>query len=108
MQKLSLVPDMHKAILNFHNPPKLSTLDTCPMLDWDKEPPQSGAKIGCTTGVNPGSEYGEGILRGCLVTFVVGEVIGFQMTNRHAWLMDEVTLLEKLPRLFLCVKRRIM
>jgi hypothetical protein len=42
---------------------------------------QSVAKIGRTTCVNPGSEYGEGILRGCLVNFVDGEVIGFQMTS---------------------------
>jgi Icc-related predicted phosphoesterase len=116
----SKVPDMHKAIFNFHDPPKDSTLDTCPMLDWDKDPPeqiiqggqpvmhgagsrsvrdaiekykpmlglhghihesQSVAKIGRTTCVNPGSEYGEGVLRGCLVTFVDGEVMGFQMTS---------------------------
>jgi Icc-related predicted phosphoesterase len=114
------VPDMHKAIFNFHDPPKDSTLDTCPLLDWDKDPPeqiirggqpvmhgagsksvrdaiekykpmlglhghihesQSVAKIGRTTCVNPGSEYGEGVLRGCLVTFVDGEVMGFQMTS---------------------------
>jgi Icc-related predicted phosphoesterase len=114
------VPDMHKAIFNFHDPPKDSTLDTCPLLDWDKDPPepiiqggqvvmhgagsqsvrkaietykpmlglhghihesQSVAKIGRTTCVNPGSEYGEGILRGCLVNFVDGEVVGFQMTS---------------------------
>ncbi len=42
---------------------------------------QSVAKIGRTTCVNPGSEYGEGILRGCLVNFVDGEVVGFQMTS---------------------------
>lgn len=114
------VPDMHKAIFNFHDPPKDSTLDTCPMLDWDKDPPQqiikggqpvmhgagsrsvreaiekykpmlglhghihesqSVAKIGRTTCINPGSEYGEGILRGCLVNFVDGEVVGYQMTS---------------------------
>lgn len=114
------VPDMQKAIFNFHDPPKDSTLDTCPMLDWDKDPPeqiisggqpvmhgagsvavreaiekfkpmlglhghihesQSVAKIGRTTCVNPGSEYAEGILRGCLVTFVDGEVQGYQMTS---------------------------
>jgi Icc-related predicted phosphoesterase len=34
------VPDMKKAIFNFHDPPKDSTLDTCPMLDWTKDPPQ--------------------------------------------------------------------
>ena len=114
------VPDMNKAIFNFHDPPKDSTLDTCPMLDWSKDPPQqiqqggqpvmygagsssvraaiekyqpmlglhghihesqSVAKIGRTTCVNPGSEYGEGILRGCLVTFADGKVEGYQMTS---------------------------
>jgi Icc-related predicted phosphoesterase len=114
------VPDMKKAIFNFHDPPVDSSLDTCPMLDWSKDPPeqilqggqpilfgagsksirtaiekhqpmlglhghihesQSVAKIGRTTCVNPGSEYGEGILRGCLINFVDGEVQGFQMTS---------------------------
>ena len=114
------VPDMKKAIFNFHDPPKDSTLDTCPMLDWTKDPPeqiiqggqpvmhgagsasvrtaiekykpmlglhghihesQSVAKIGRTTCVNPGSEYAEGILRGCIITFVDGEVQGYQMTS---------------------------
>jgi len=42
---------------------------------------QSVAKIGRTTCINPGSEYAEGILRGCLVTFVDGEVQGYQMTS---------------------------
>ena len=116
----ALVPDMNKAIFNFHDPPKDSTLDTCPMLDWDKDPPeqiikggqpvmhgagstavrdaiekykpmlglhghihesQSVAKIGRTTCINPGSEYAEGILRGCLVNVVDGEVQGYQMTS---------------------------
>ncbi len=114
------VPDMEKAIFNFHDPPKDSTLDTCPMLDWTKDPPlqiqqggqpvlygagsssvraaiekykpmlglhghihesQSVAKIGRTTCINPGSEYAEGVLRGCLVNFVEGEVRGYQMTS---------------------------
>lgn len=114
------VPDMNKAIFNFHDPPKDSTLDTCPMLDWTKDPPeqivqggqpvmhgagsrsvreaiekykpmlglhghihesQSVARIGRTVCINPGSEYGEGILRGCLVNFVDGEVVGYQMTS---------------------------
>jgi Icc-related predicted phosphoesterase len=114
------VPDMQKAIFNFHDPPKDSTLDTCPMLDWTKDPPeqitqggqpvmhgagsvsvrqaiesykpmlglhghihesQSVAKLGRTTCINPGSEYAEGILRGCIVTFVDGEVQGYQMTS---------------------------
>lgn len=114
------VPDMNKAIFNFHDPPKDSTLDTCPMLDWTKDPPeqitqggqpvmhgagsvavreaiekykpmlglhghihesQSVAKIGRTTCINPGSEYAEGVLRGCLVTFADGEVQGYQMTS---------------------------
>jgi len=114
------VPDMQKAIFNFHDPPKDSTLDTCPMLDWDKDPPeqitkggqvvlhgagsvavreaiekhkpmlglhghihesQSVAKIGRTTCINPGSEYAEGVLRGCIVNIVDGEVQGYQMTS---------------------------
>jgi Icc-related predicted phosphoesterase len=117
---IAKLPDTKKAIFNFHDPPVDSSLDTCPMLDWTKDPPeqilqggqvvlfgagsksirnaiekhqpmlglhghihesQSVAKIGRTTCVNPGSEYGEGILRGCLVNFVDGEVVGFQMTS---------------------------
>ena len=114
------VTDLSHTIFNFHDPPVDSTLDTCPMLDWSKDPPepiiqggqtvlhgagsksvrkaiekyqpmlslhghihesQSVAKIGRTTCINPGSEYGEGILRGCLVTFVDGRVEGYQMTS---------------------------
>lgn len=114
------LPDMEKAVFNFHDPPKDSTLDTCPMLDWTKDPPeqivqggqpvmhgagsasvrkaiekyqpmlglhghihesQSVAKIGRTTCINPGSEYAEGVLRGCIVTFANGEVQGYQMTS---------------------------
>ncbi len=117
---ISKVPDLNKTIFNFHDPPIDSSLDTCPMLDWDKDPPeqiiqggqpvlygagsksvreaiekykpmlglhghihesQSVAKIGRTTCINPGSEYGEGILRGCIVTFADGEVQGYQMTS---------------------------
>lgn len=114
------VPDMKKAIFNFHDPPVDSSLDTCPKLDWTKDPPeqiveggqvvlfgagsrsvreavekyqpmlglhghihesQSVAKLGRTTCINPGSEYAEGILRGCIVTFIDGEVQGYQMTS---------------------------
>jgi len=114
------VPDMKKAIFNFHDPPIDSSLDTCPKLDWTKDPPeqiveggqvvlfgagsvsvrnaiekhqpmlglhghihesQAVAKLGRTTCINPGSEYGEGILRGCLVNIIDGEVQGFQMTS---------------------------
>lgn len=114
------VPDMKKAIFNFHDPPIDSSLDTCPKLDWSKDPPeqimmggqpvlfgagsrsvrdaierhqpmlglhghihesQAVAKIGRTTCINPGSEYGEGILRGCLITILDGTVQGFQMTS---------------------------
>jgi len=114
------VNDKSHCIFNFHDPPIDSTLDTCPMLDWNTDPPtpimrggqivmhgagshavrkaiethqpmlglhghihesMSVAKIGRTTCVNPGSEYGEGILRGCLVTIANGEVEGFQMTS---------------------------
>ncbi len=38
-------------------------------------------KIGRTTVVNPGSEYGEGILRGCIMTLEPGKVVGYQMTS---------------------------
>jgi Icc-related predicted phosphoesterase len=117
---VSQVTDLNHAIFNFHDPPVDSTLDTCPKLDWSKDPPepiiqggqtvlygagskavrkaiekyqpmlslhghihesQSVARIGRTTSINPGSEYGEGILRGCLVTFVDGKVEGYQMTS---------------------------
>ena len=37
-------------------------------------------KIGRTTSVNPGSEYGEGVLRGCLLTLAKDEVKHFQLT----------------------------
>jgi Icc-related predicted phosphoesterase len=42
---------------------------------------QSVARLGRTTCVNPGSEYGEGVLRGCLVNFIDGQVEGYQMTR---------------------------
>lgn len=119
-EMVAKVSDMSRCIFNFHDPPKDSTLDTCPMLDWNTDPPtpivkagqivmhgagsvsvrkaietyqpmlglhghihesQSVAKIGRTTCINPGSEYGEGILRGCLVNFAAGEVVSFQMTS---------------------------
>jgi Icc-related predicted phosphoesterase len=38
-------------------------------------------KLGRTTVINPGSEYGEGILRGCIVTLEPGKVVGYQMTS---------------------------
>ena len=114
------VPDMSRCIFNFHDPPVDSTLDTCPMLDWNTDPPapivQAGqlvmhgagsksvrkaieshqpmlglhghihesmsvARIGRTTVINPGSEYGEGVLRGCLVNFSSGVIEGYQMTS---------------------------
>ena len=37
-------------------------------------------KIGRTTSVNPGSEYGEGVLRGCLLTLARDEVKTYQLT----------------------------
>ena len=37
-------------------------------------------KIGRTTSVNPGSEYGEGVLRGCLLTLGRDEVKNYQLT----------------------------
>lgn len=41
---------------------------------------QAAARIGRTLSVNPGSEYGEGVLRGCLITLADGKVDSFQMT----------------------------
>jgi Icc-related predicted phosphoesterase len=117
---ISQVADTSHSIFNLHDPPIDSSLDTCPKLDWSKDPPepiiqsgqmvmygagsksvrkaieerqpmlglhghihesQSVARIGRTTCINPGSEYGEGILRGCLVTFIDGKVEGYQMTS---------------------------
>jgi Icc-related predicted phosphoesterase len=108
-----------RAIFNIHVPPMDSSLDTCPMLNWETDPPsqivkggqvvlygagsaavrrtieehqpllslhghihESGGvvRIGRTTSVNPGSEYGEGVLRGCLVTLGRDEVRHYQMT----------------------------
>ena len=113
------VADAQHAIFNLHVPPVDSTLDTCPMLDWNTDPPtqivkagqavlhgagskavrraiethqpllslhghihESGGvvKIGRTTAVNPGSEYGEGVLRGCLLTLSKDEVKNYQLT----------------------------
>lgn len=39
------------------------------------------AKIGRTMVFNPGSEYGEGIVRGTILTFGDGEIKGYQMTS---------------------------
>jgi Icc-related predicted phosphoesterase len=117
VQKVSQVD---RTIFNLHDPPKDSTLDTCPMLDWSTDPPQpivqagqivmhgagsnsvrraieayqpmlglhghihesqAAVKIGRTICVNPGSEYGEGILRGCLVNLSEGFVESYQMTR---------------------------
>jgi Icc-related predicted phosphoesterase len=119
-EMVAKVSDMTGCIFNFHDPPKDSTLDTCPMLDWSTDPPepivkagqvvmhgagsaavrqaietlqpmlglhghihesQAVARIGRTTCINPGSEYGEGLLRGCLVNFAGGEIEGYQMTS---------------------------
>ena len=113
------VADTEHAIFNLHVPPVDSTLDTCPMLDWNTDPPtqivkagqvvlhgagseavrraiethqpllslhghihESGGvvKIGRTTAVNPGSEYGEGVLRGCLLTLAKDEIKSYQLT----------------------------
>jgi Icc-related predicted phosphoesterase len=41
---------------------------------------QAAARIGRTLCVNPGSEYGEGVLRGSLITLGDGKVESFQMT----------------------------
>ncbi len=36
--------------------------------------------LGRTTVINPGSEYGEGIIRGCIITLAPGKLVGYQMT----------------------------
>lgn len=41
----------------------------------------AAARIGRTTCVNPGSEYGEGRLRGCLINVSNGQVESYQMTS---------------------------
>ena len=41
---------------------------------------QAAARLGRTLCINPGSEYGEGVLRGCLITLRDGKVDSFQMT----------------------------
>jgi len=38
-------------------------------------------RVGSTVCINPGSEYGEGILRGCIVNLQPGKVAGYQMTS---------------------------
>jgi Icc-related predicted phosphoesterase len=38
-------------------------------------------KIGRTTVINPGSEYGEGILRGAIVNMQDGKLLGYQFTS---------------------------
>jgi uncharacterized protein len=42
---------------------------------------QAAARLGRTLTINPGSEYGEGVLRGCLITIADGKVKGYQMTT---------------------------
>jgi hypothetical protein len=41
----------------------------------------AAARIGRTLCVNPGSEYGEGRLRGVLVNLSDGKIDGYQMTS---------------------------
>ncbi len=43
---IAKVPEMDKAIFNFHDPPVDSSLDTCPMLDWSKDPPEQIVRSG--------------------------------------------------------------
>jgi len=114
------VADMSHCIFNLHDPPIDSTLDTCPVLDWNTDPPKqimrggqvvmygagsravrdaiekyqpllglhghihesAGAiKLGRTLCINPGSEYGEGILRGTLITLDNGKIERYQLTS---------------------------
>ena len=55
---------------------------TQPLLSLHGHIHESGGvvKIGRTTSVNPGSEYGEGVLRGCLLTLARDEVKSYQLT----------------------------
>ncbi len=119
-QMTSQVSDFSRCIFNFHDPPNDSTLDTCPMLDWNTDPPsqiteggqpvlfgagsrsvraaierhqpllalhghihesRGAVKIGRTLCINPGSEYAEGILRGCIVGLNDGQVDAYQLTS---------------------------
>lgn len=41
---------------------------------------QAAARVGSTMCVNPGSEYGEGVLRGCLIRLSSGRIESYQMT----------------------------
>lgn len=54
-----------------------------PLLSLHGHIHESGGvtKLGRTTSINPGSEYGEGILRGCIVTLARDSVTSFQMTS---------------------------
>jgi Icc-related predicted phosphoesterase len=117
---IAQVTDLNRCIFNFHDPPKDSTLDTCPELDWNTDPPApivkagqlvmhgagsqsvrkaiethqpvlglhghihesaGAAHLGRTLCINPGSEYGEGRLRGALINLSDGNVDGYQMTS---------------------------
>jgi Icc-related predicted phosphoesterase len=117
---IAQVQDVSRCVFNFHDPPRDSTLDTCPMLDWTTDPPtpivkagqvvlygagsesvrraieghqpmlglhghihesHAVAKIGRTVCINPGSEYGEGVLRGALVNLAGGQVESYQLTR---------------------------
>jgi Icc-related predicted phosphoesterase len=117
---IPMVPDMKNCVFNFHDPPKDSTLDTCPELDWNTDPPApivkagqlvmhgagslsvrkaiethqpllglhghiheslGAAQIGRTLCINPGSEYGEGRLRGVLINLSSGGIDSYQMTS---------------------------
>jgi Icc-related predicted phosphoesterase len=117
---IAQVQDVGRCVFNFHDPPKDSTLDTCPMLDWTTDPPtpivkagqvvlhgagstsvrkaieqhqpmlglhghihesHAVAKIGRTVCINPGSEYGEGVLRGALIHLAGGQVESYQLTR---------------------------
>lgn len=114
------IDDFSRVVFNLHAPPIDSTLDTCPKLDWNTDPPsmitsggtpvmygagsmavrvaiekyqpllslhghihesRSETKIGRTVAVNPGSEYGEGLLRGAIITLAGDTVVNVQLTS---------------------------
>jgi Icc-related predicted phosphoesterase len=54
-----------------------------PLLSLHGHIHESGgtARLGRTVAINPGSEYGEGVLRGALATFADGELVRHQSTS---------------------------
>jgi Icc-related predicted phosphoesterase len=84
---VSKVPDMGRAIFNFHAPPYGTGLDEAPALDGNMRPIRESilkyeptlsvhghihesrgvAKLGRTLAMNPGSSYTDGVLQGAVI-----------------------------------------